>query len=137
MPTMKQSEREAFLSEARVAILAIPEADRGPLTTPVWYWYEPGAELWFETEPSSRKGKLLSVGTRLSLCVQDDKPPYAYVSIEGPVIEIAEDDRDLHEIPMAIRYLGEKGGRDYIDSLPPSEWKRYIVRPERWRSFQE
>ena len=64
--------------------------------------------------------------------MQDERPPFAYVSVEGPVIEIADDDRELHEIPMAIRYLGEQGGRDYIESLPPSEWKRYIMRPERW-----
>jgi nitroimidazol reductase NimA-like FMN-containing flavoprotein (pyridoxamine 5'-phosphate oxidase superfamily) len=99
---------------------------------PVWYCYEPGGDIWFETEPASRKGKLLRVGKRISLCVQAEQPPYCYVSVEGPIIEIAEDDRDLHEIPMAIRYLGEQGGRDYIASLPPTEWKRYIMRPERW-----
>lgn len=136
MPTtMSPSERDLFLSGVHVAILAIPQENRGPLTTPVWYWYEPGGQLWFETQPDSRKGKLLDIGTRVSLCVQDEKPPYAYVSVEGPVVEIADDDRELHEIPMAIRYMGEEAGRDYIESLPPSEWKRYIIQPERWLSL--
>ena len=136
MPTvMSASERDAFLGGVHVAVLAIPQSGRGPLATPVWYWYESGGNLWFETQPDSRKGKLLDVGVRVSLCVQEEKPPYAYVSVEGPVIEIAEDDRELHEIPMAIRYMGEQAGRDYIASLPPSEWKRYIVRPERWLSL--
>lgn len=58
-----------------------------------------------------------------------------FVSVEGPIIEIADDDREMHEIPMAIRYLGEQAGREYIASLPKSEWKRYIMRPERWRTF--
>ena len=129
---MTTAEREAFLEDVHVGVVAIPEEGRGSLTAPVWYWYEPGGDLWFETQPDSRKGKLLEVGTRVSLCVQNEEPPFAYVSVERPIIEIAEDDRELHEIPMAIRYLGEQGGRDYIDSLPPSEWKRYILRPERW-----
>ena len=115
--------------------LRVPEEGRGPLTAPVWYWYEPGGDIWFETQPDSRKGKVLGVGKRISLCVQDEKPPYAYVSVEGPIIAIAEDDRNLHEIPMAIRYLGEQNGRDYIENLSPSEWKRYILRPERWLTF--
>ena len=135
MTAMKKVQREAFLSGVHVAVVAIPREGLGPLTTPVWYWYEPGGNLWFETQPDSRKGSLLQPGTRISLCVQDENPPYAYVSVEGPVIEVAEDDRELHELPMAIRYLGEQGGRDYIDSLPPSEWKRYVVRPERWMSM--
>jgi nitroimidazol reductase NimA-like FMN-containing flavoprotein (pyridoxamine 5'-phosphate oxidase superfamily) len=135
MFTMTAAEREAFLAQPLVAVVAIPEEGRGPLTAPVWYWYEPGGDLWFETEPDSRKGRLLYIGKRISLCMQDPNPPYAYVTVEGPIIDIAEDDRDLHEIPMAIRYLGEKGGREFIANSPPSEWKRYIVRPERWMSY--
>ena len=132
MVRMSKDEREAFLAGVHVAVIGIADEGRGPLTVPVWYWYEPGGDIWFETQPDSRKGKLLDIGTRISLCVQDERPPYAYVSVEGPIVEIAEDDRELHEIPMAIRYLGEAEGRAYIDSLPPSEWKRYILRPERW-----
>ncbi|MCX2975218.1 pyridoxamine 5'-phosphate oxidase [Halieaceae bacterium IMCC8485] len=129
---MTEEERESFLAEVRVAVVAIPRNDLGPLTTPVWYWYEPGGNLWFETQPTSRKGQLMQIGTRISLCVQDERPPYTYVSVEGPIVEIAEDDRDLHEIPMAIRYMGKEDGPNYITGLPPSEWKRYIMHPERW-----
>jgi uncharacterized protein len=135
MTRMNQSEREAFLADVHVAVVAIPREEMGPLATPVWYWYEPGGDLWFETQPDSRKGRLLAVGTRISLCVQDENPPYSYVSIEGPIVDIAEDDRDLHEIPMAIRYLGEEAGPNYISGLPPSEWKRYIMRPEKWMTM--
>jgi uncharacterized protein len=130
---MNKAEREQFLAGVHVGVVGIAEPGRGPLTAPVWYWYEPGGDLWFETQPESRKGQLLAVGTRIGLCAQDENPPYAYVSVEGPIIEIAEDDRELHEIPMAIRYLGEQGGREYIDQLSDGgEWKRYIMRPERW-----
>lgn len=129
---MTKDEREVFLAGVHVAVVGISEKDRGPLTVPVWYWYEAGGNIWFETQPDSRKGSLLHVGKRISLCAQDENPPYAYVSVEGPIIEIAVDDHELHEIPMANKYLGEEEGRQYISHLPPSEWKRYIPKPERW-----
>jgi nitroimidazol reductase NimA-like FMN-containing flavoprotein (pyridoxamine 5'-phosphate oxidase superfamily) len=132
---MAQEQRETFLADVHVAILSLNQPDRGPLSVPVWYWYKPGGQLWFETEPGSRKGRLLDIGTRVSLCVQDETPPYAYVSVEGPITKIAEDDLEQHQIPMAIRYLGETGGREFIDSLPPTEWKRYILSPDRWLSY--
>jgi len=132
---MTKVERESFLAAIRVAIVSIPEAGMGPLTAPVWYWYEPGGDVWFETQPDSLKGKLLLSGKRISLCVQDENPPYAYVSVEGPITEITTSDRELHEIPMAIRYLGERAGRDYIASLAPGVWNRYVMRPERWRTY--
>ncbi len=91
---MTKEEREAFLAQPHIGVVAIPEDGRGPLTVPVWYWYEPGGDLWFETEPVSRKGRLLEVGTRISLCAQNEDPPFAYVSVEGPIVEIADDDRE-------------------------------------------
>ncbi len=132
---MTKDERETFLAGVHVAVIGISDEGRGPLTVPVWYWYEPGGDIWFETQPDSRKGKLLHSGKRISFCAQDEKPPYAYLSVEGPIIEIATNDRELHEITMAIRYLGEQAGREYIASLAPAEWKRYIMRPERWLTF--
>jgi hypothetical protein len=48
---------------------------------------------------------------------------------------MSKEERELHEIPMAVRYLGEQAGRDYIASLDLAVWKRYILRPERWRTY--
>ena len=132
---LTKDERENFLGGVHVAIMAIHDEGRGPLTAPVWYWYQPGGDVWFETQPDARKGKLLHCGKRISLCVQNENPPYAYVSVEGPIIEVTNSDPELHEIPMAIRYLGEQAGRDYIASLAPAVWKRYIMRPERWLTY--
>ena len=36
---MSRSEREAFLTEVHVGIIAIAEQGRGPLAVPVWYAY--------------------------------------------------------------------------------------------------
>ncbi|MCZ6658839.1 MAG: pyridoxamine 5'-phosphate oxidase family protein [Gammaproteobacteria bacterium] len=111
MTHMTADEKQAFLADLHVGVLGINDPGKGPLTVPVWYDYEPGGQLWFLTGPASRKGKLLAVGDRISLCAQTETPPYQYVSVEGSVASIDEP-RD-EGLPMAVRYLGEERGRAY------------------------
>ena len=85
---MTKDERESFLAGLHVGVISIPEPGRGPLTTPIWYDYQPGGEVWVITDRDSRKGKLLEVGKRISLCAQTEAPPYQYVSVEGPIVAI-------------------------------------------------
>ncbi len=132
MTKMTQQEKQAFLADLHVGVLSIPQASHGPLTVPIWYDYSPGGELWFLTGPSSRKGKLLELGTRVSLCAQTETPPYKYVSIEGPVVSIAPSDKEKYGRPMAHRYLGKKRGDQYTDSDDPSASVIVKVRPEQW-----
>ena len=99
--TMTKAEREAFLAEVHVGVVAISEPGHGPLAVPVWYDYEPGGPVWFVTPRESRKGPLVEVGKRISLCVQTEERPYKYVSIEGPVISAEIADIDEHMRPMA------------------------------------
>jgi len=131
MTKMSMQEKQRFLADLHVGVLAINDPSHGPLTVPVWYDYTPGGELWFLTGPTSRKGRLLKKGTRVSLCAQTEQPPYKYVSIEGPVVGIEPSDREKHSRPMARRYLGEKLGDQYAES---SESGGVVVRvrPEQW-----
>ena len=126
---MTQSEREQFLSELHVGVLGIERPDGPPLTVPVWYIYEPGGELWFLTSLESVKGRLLQKSMRFSLCAQTELLPYKYVSIEGTAT-ISPADKELHNRPMAHRYLGVKGGDSYVES--ESESVRVSTTPERW-----
>lgn len=133
---MTVDERESFLEAVRVGVLSITEPDRGPLTAPVWYGYEAGGELWFVTGRLSRKGKLLEVGGRISLCVQTENPPYKYVSIEGPLTHVGAADVEEHTRPLARRYLGAEGGDRYVAETQSDrqEGSSIVVRmrPERW-----
>ena len=102
---------------------------------PIWYDYEPGGEVWMITGRGSRKGKLISSGTRLSLCAQTEQAPYRYVSVEGPVVELEPTDLEKHMRPMARRYLGAEGGDQYIEATSADRDGSSIVvrmRPERW-----
>ena len=131
MTSMTQAEKQTFLADAHVGVLALNDGDRGPLMVPMWYDYELGGELWFLTGPQSRKGRLIQVGTRVSLVAQTEDAPYQYVSVEGPVTAIAPADPELEGLPMAVRYLGLEKGKQYFDSM--SEWGVTVrVQPERW-----
>jgi hypothetical protein len=72
---------------------------------------------------------------RFSLCVQDDHPPYRYVSVEGPVV--SEEELDPAErLAMARRYLGAEGGDRYVSDNPDPERRNVVfrMRPEHWLS---
>ena len=138
---MSRSEREAYLSEVHVGILSVPRIERGPLSAPIWYDYEPGGQVIMFIDKLSAKAECLASVERISLCAQNDDPPYVYVSVEGP-FQISEADKDVH-LQVAIRYLGEERGRSWMDkfgyqedsymvSLEPESW---LTKDYRKRSF--
>ena len=134
MFSMTKQAREAFLADVHVGVISIPEDGRGPLSVPVWYAYEPGGELRFVTGKTSRKGRLLERAGRFSLCVQTETPPYTYASVEGPIVAIERSDLERDLRPIARRYLGVKGGDDYIARTRAEHGDNVLVRmrPERW-----
>ena len=83
----------------------------------------------------SRKAAAVRAAGRFSLCVQDDSPPYRYVSVEGPVV--SEEELDPAErLAMARRYLGTAGGDRYVADNPDPGRSNvaFRMRPERWLS---
>ena len=45
--SLSVADREQFLAEPHIAALSVAAGpDRGPLTLPIWYQYEPGGEAW-------------------------------------------------------------------------------------------
>ena len=131
MTAMTETEKQEFLADLHVGVLSLNDNSKGPLTAPIWYDYKPGGELWFITGPNSLKGKLLEVGVRLSLVAQSEEPPYKYVSVEGPVVSIDESTED-DLLAMAVRYLGETGGKRYTENSNGSGGVLVRVKPERW-----
>jgi nitroimidazol reductase NimA-like FMN-containing flavoprotein (pyridoxamine 5'-phosphate oxidase superfamily) len=131
---MTRAEREAFLAATHVGIVSIAEPGRGPLTLPVWYGYTPGGTVRFATGSSSRKGTLLRDGARIGFCVQNETPPYQYVSLEGPVRFGEPRPGELHD--MAVRYLGPEMGEAYFAMLSADPDPNILVEltPERWYS---
>lgn len=134
---MSKEERESFLAATRIGIVSIAEADRGPVTVPVWYQYEPGGEVLFVTGGDSKKAHVLEHVSRASFCVQTEAAPYSYVSVEGPV-STGPADYSRHIEEMAVRYLGPEMGAAYLAATHPNEEMSgsvlVTIKPRRWWS---
>lgn len=126
---MTEAEREAFLADLHVGVLAIGRTDKGPLALPIWYQYEDG-QVIIGMDGDSLKARLLRAAGRATLTVQTETPPYQYVSVEGPV-EVVHEQRD--DLAMATRYLGAELGAWYAEHNPSTE-RSVVARltPERW-----
>ena len=123
MRPMSPDEVEAFLSHGtRTAKLATVRADGRPHVTPVWFVIDPATgDLLFNTGENAVKGKNLARDPRVTLLVDEETPPYAFVQIEG----IAALSTDLEEmLPWATaiggRYMGAEnaevfGKRNAVD----------------------
>jgi PPOX class probable F420-dependent enzyme len=130
---MTKAEREAFLAGVHVGVVGVDDGDRGPLTVPVWYAYEPGGDVRFVTGGDSRKATRLAQAGRASLCAQSETAPYQYVTVEGPVTVQPGVDADERRA-IAHRYLGAELGDAYIAGTEEGVAGSVTVRlrPERW-----
>lgn len=129
---MTRTEREAFLADVHVGVLAIDEPGRGPLAMPIWYLYRDGL-VHISMDGDSLKARLLRAAGRATMTVQTETPPYQYVSVEGPVELVAPTGDNLE---MATRYLGPELGRWYADHNPVGPDSVVAqLRPEHWRTF--
>ena len=104
---MNRDEWRAFLSEGtRTGSLATVRRDGRPNVVPIWFVLD-GDDLVFTTGSGSVKGHAMRRDPRVCLCVDDERPPYAYVMVEGTVA-LGEDVDELLRMATAIggRYMG-------------------------------
>jgi len=126
---MTDEERDAFLADVHVGVLAIARQGKGPLALPIWYQYDKG-DVVIGMGGDSLKATLLRGAGRATMTVQTEAPPYKYVSVEGPVV-IHDERRD--DLAMATRYLGPELGQWYVETNPSTD-SAVVARltPERW-----
>lgn len=99
--------REFLLGTVRTAKLATVRGDGRPHVAPIWYDLD-GGTFVFMTGEGTVKGRNMRREPRVSLCIDDEKPPFHFVIVEGTA-ELAEDDPDLLRWATSIggRYMGE------------------------------
>jgi PPOX class probable F420-dependent enzyme len=103
---MTDDEVRAFLDSEppRPGILATTRADGRPHVAPVWYDVDGDGTIVFNTGETTVKGRNLRRTGWAAMTVDDDRPPFSFVMVEGPVTISA----DLTE----VRYwAGRIGGR--------------------------
>jgi PPOX class probable F420-dependent enzyme len=132
MSPFSETERQEFLAAKHVAVLSVAADGRPPASVPMWYDYTPGGNIRVNTGASSRKAKLIERAGAVTLVVQHEEPPYQYVVVEGTVVDITKPTPlDVREA-VAIRYLGDEGGRAFVNSLEGQESVLFTIRPDRW-----
>jgi hypothetical protein len=100
----------------------------------MWYDYTPDGLIRINTGGASRKARLIRQAGAVTLVVQREEPPYQYVVVEGTVVDVADPaPLDVREA-IAIRYLGEEGGREFVKAMGDVGSVLFTVRPDRWIS---
>ncbi|MGW6743490.1 PPOX class F420-dependent oxidoreductase [Streptomyces sp. NPDC055025] len=111
---MSKDEWQAFVSEGtRTAKLSTVRADGSPHIAPVWFVLD-GDDLVFNTGRETVKGRNLLRDGRAALCVDDERPPFAFVVIQGRA-EIDEEPERLRTwaTRIAARYMGEERAAEF------------------------
>ncbi|WP_326616916.1 PPOX class F420-dependent oxidoreductase [Streptomyces decoyicus] len=111
---MTKDEWQRFLSEGtRTGKLATVRADGSPHLAPVWFLMD-GDELVFNTGEDTVKGRNVARDGRVALCVDDERPPFAFVVVQGTA-EVSDDLADVRHwaTRIAARYMGEDRAEEY------------------------
>jgi uncharacterized protein len=133
MKAFTDTERQEFLAAKHVGVLSVAAADgRPPASVPIWYDYTASGNIRINTGTGARKAKLIERAGAVTLLAQREEPPYQYVVVEGTVVETATPTPPEVREAIAIRYLGEEGGREFVRSMEGQESVMFTIRPDRW-----
>lgn len=99
----------------RTAKVATVRADGRPHVAPVWFVLDrstagdgsPLGDLLFTTDAGSVKGRNLARDPRVSVCVDDERPPFTLCTMDGTATVSGDPDDLLHwATAIAGRYMG-------------------------------
>lgn len=109
MQKMTPAEIRAFLTHGtRTGKLATVRANGRPHVAPIWFVLD-GDDLIFTTWHSSVKGQNIQRDPFVTLCVDEEAPPFAFVIIEGSVTTSADPDELLQwATRIGGRYMGQE-----------------------------
>ena len=102
---------------ARTAKAAVTRADGHPHVTPVWIALDGdggATEILFTTAETSAKGRALRRDARLSLCWDDERPPFTFVTVFGTA-RLVDDLDEVRRWATVIggRYMGADRAEEY------------------------
>ncbi len=105
--------REFVCVGTRTGKLATTRRDGSPHVVPVWFVLD-GDDLVFMTGARTVKGRTLTRTRVGSICVDDDRPPFSFVTVSGPVaISVDVEEMLPFSVRIAARYMGEELAESY------------------------
>jgi len=108
-----QDRRDFLASGTRTAKVAVSRRDGTPHVVPVWFVLD-GDIIVFTTGESTVKGRALQRDPRVSMCVDDESPPFAFVMIEGLATVIRDHDELLAAATrIGARYMGADRAEEF------------------------
>lgn len=113
--SMDHDECWAFLREpVRPGTLATTRKDGRPHVVPIWYDLDDDGTIVFNTAAESVKGRNIRRDGRASLCVQDDQPPFSFVTASGQA-SWSDDLPDVRRWSARIggRYMGADRAEEF------------------------
>lgn len=101
-----------FVDQRRIAVLAYIRADGRPNQAPIWYTHRNGT-FHMSTTTTGPKKRAIERNPKISLTIQDERPPYRAVIIDGTATLTPLDSADDPTEGMATRYFGRLGAAAY------------------------
>ena len=114
MREMTTEEALEFLSAGtRTAKVAWVASDGRPHVAPIWFVVEDG-DILFATSAEAGKSRAMRRDARVSLVVDVEEPPHAFVKVDGTV-EITEDHDEVLRVATLAggRYMGADQAEAY------------------------
>lgn len=107
MEQLTAEQRAFLLKGTRTGKLATVRKDGRPHVVPIWFHLD-GDTLVFMTGEKRVKAANMRRDPRVSICVDDETPPYAYIQVEGTA-SFSDDSDELLKWATLIggRYMGE------------------------------
>jgi PPOX class probable F420-dependent enzyme len=93
--------------------LATVKEDGSPHVVPIWFVVD-GEQLLFTTAENTVKAKNMRRDPRVTMCVDDQAPPYSFVTISGTV-ELSDDLEEMLKWATKIgeRYMGTDRAEEF------------------------
>jgi PPOX class probable F420-dependent enzyme len=106
---------------ARTAKLAVVRADGSPQVAPVWIDRD-GDQIVFMTSAETIKGKSILRDGRVSLCLDNEVPPFDFLTVNGTTTTSTDPEELLRwSTRIAGRYMGPELAEQYgkRNAVPP------------------
>lgn len=111
---LTKEEWQAFLRHGtRTGKLATVRRDGRSHVVPVWFVLD-GDDVVFTTSATSVKARAMRRDPRVSMCVDDENPPFAFVMVEGTAT-LSDDLDEMLPYATAIggRYIGPDRAEEF------------------------
>ena len=120
MTEMSKNEIRNFLMQGTLTgKLATVKKDGSPHVVPIWFVLDDGEnnieDIIFTTHHNSIKSKNINRDNRISICVDDQTPPFSFVVVEGEAKIFPYKQKEVLKwaTKIAGRYMGKKKASKY------------------------